>query len=234
MYKERVDISDIFSSIQGEGLFVGAKQIFVRFKGCNLNCAYCDERSSTLAIPHSPAELLTEIKFLELSKGPHHSLSITGGEPLVYSEFLKVFLKLAKKEGFKNYLETNGTLPGQLAEVIDLVDIVAMDFKLPSSTGERAFWDEHKQFMNIASRAKLFIKAVITANTVKEDIEKAVLIIKEFKKDIPFVLQPASAVKAGDRMVDKDILLNFLEVCSKNSLPAARIIPQMHKIWNVK
>jgi len=40
------DIAEIFSSIQGEGLYVGRRQIFIRFCGCNLNCRYCDTETS--------------------------------------------------------------------------------------------------------------------------------------------------------------------------------------------
>ena len=35
-------INEIFSSIQGEGLYIGSKQLFIRFCGCNLKCNYCD------------------------------------------------------------------------------------------------------------------------------------------------------------------------------------------------
>ena len=40
--ENRAKIKEIFSSIQGEGLYIGCKQIFIRFCACNLNCYYCD------------------------------------------------------------------------------------------------------------------------------------------------------------------------------------------------
>lgn len=86
-------ITEIFSSIQGEGIFVGAKQIFVRFDKCNLSCAFCDERDRPDPEEYGPDKLMQEIKALEESKGPHHSVSFTGGEPLLYCDFLKVFFK---------------------------------------------------------------------------------------------------------------------------------------------
>ena len=91
------DIIEIFSSIQGEGIFLGAKQIFVRFKRCNMACAYCDEELDRKAKRYSPLELMKEVKLLESARGPHHSVSLTGGEPLLYAEFLKSFLKILKK-----------------------------------------------------------------------------------------------------------------------------------------
>ena len=231
----KAEITDIFSSIQGEGIFVGAKQIFVRFKKCNLSCAFCDTPRIPEAKDYSPSELMKEIKALELAKGPHHSVSLTGGEPLLYHDFLKVFLKMLKKgRRFKSYLETNGTLPHELSEIIDLVDIVAMDFKLPSATLERAYWHEHAEFLKIASKKKVLVKAVVTPATRKEDVEKAIHLIKQLHRGIPFILQPASPVKSDEKDIGREKLFDFLETGLRNNLTNIRVIPQIHKILKVK
>ena len=231
----KAEITEIFSSIQGEGIFLGAKQIFIRFKKCNLNCLFCDEPRNLDVKEYGSLELVKEVKAIEASKGPHHSVSLTGGEPLLYWDFLKAFLKVLKNNrNFKSYLETNGTLPHELENIIDLVDIVAMDFKLPSSTGERAYWHEHADFLKIASKKKVFVKAVVTSATDKEDIEKAIQLIKRSCKDIPFILQPASPVKPDDRHVDHEKLMGFLEIGSRSDVNNMRVIPQIHKILKVK
>lgn len=234
MDKLKAQITETFSSIQGEGIFIGAKQIFVRFKGCNMACVFCDEGSKKRYKEYEPLGLLSEIKFLELSAGPHHSVSLTGGEPLIYADFLKAFFKLSRKEGYKYYLETNGTLPGELEKIIDSIDIVAMDFKLPSSTGQKAFWHEHAEFLKMASRKKVFVKAIVTQNTQKEDIARAVSLLKKMKENVPLILQPASPVRAEDKPVDKNRLLGFLEIGSRHKLENIRVIPQMHKLLNLK
>jgi organic radical activating enzyme len=182
---------------------------------------------------YSPIDAISEIRYLELSKGPHHSVSLTGGEPLLHSEFLKVFLKNLKREGLKAYLETNGTLPRALAEIIDLVDIIAMDFKLPSSTGEEDLWNKHKEFLAIAVKAKVFVKAIITSETSKKDVEKAMSIMQKFK-NVAFILQPATSKDVNDKSVSSDRLLKFLDLGSKHKLENIRVIPQVHKILNVK
>jgi len=233
MQTRKAEITEVFSSIQGEGIFLGARQVFVRFKRCNRNCVFCDEPRDLDARSLTSLQLLTSVKFLEVSKGPHHSVSLTGGEPLLYADFLKVFLKVLNRNGFKSYLETNGTLPTELSKVVGLVDIIAMDFKLPSSTGEGECWDEHRAFLKMAPRKKVFVKAVITPNTIKKDVEIAAELIKEVDTQIPLILQPATPVSASDEKVDEKTLLRFLSIASRK-LENVRAIPQIHKILNVK
>ena len=68
----------------------------------------------------------------------------------LHRDYLLKFLPELKKNNFSTYLETNGTLFGNLREVINFIDIIAMDIKLPSSTGKWDFWNEHAEFLKIA------------------------------------------------------------------------------------
>ncbi|MEI6521381.1 MAG: 7-carboxy-7-deazaguanine synthase QueE, partial [bacterium] len=101
---------EIFSGIQGEGILVGTRQIFVRFHGCNLDCIYCDTAASkddkpdyceieTEAGKRSILQLQNPLTseiiisaILQLNKNiRHHSLAFTGGEPLLnYKELNKI------------------------------------------------------------------------------------------------------------------------------------------------
>ncbi|MFA6079230.1 MAG: 7-carboxy-7-deazaguanine synthase QueE [Candidatus Omnitrophota bacterium] len=225
----KADVTEIFSSIQGEGIFVGMKQIFVRFKSCNLSCSFCDEISASASKKYSPEELLAEILAIESADGPHHSVSFTGGEPLLYTEFLIEVLKLLEKEKIVSYLETNGTLPVNLAKIIDRVDIVSMDIKLPSSTGEKEYWAEHSKFLKTASKKDVFVKIVVTPNTVKEDVEKAAAIMKGINKKIPLILQPVTPMGPLDTNIDNETLLDFMNICLRGRRGDTRIIPQVHK-----
>ena len=128
------NIKEIFASIQGEGPYIGYKQLFVRFCGCNLNCNYCDtEFGASESEKYSAEELANIIK----ENLDCHSVSLTGGEPLLNVKFLKEFLPKCE---LPIYLETNGTLYGELAEVIDFVTYVSADIKLPSCTGLKPLW----------------------------------------------------------------------------------------------
>src|SRR3990167_4332799 len=120
-------IAEVFSSIQGEGIYQGVSQVFVRFFGCNLNCRFCDTPLNNYQ-DYSLEELYSRIESLD--KGCH-SISFTGGEPLLQDDFLKEIMSWCKKGHKKTYLETNGMLMAALERVIDFTDIIAMDFKLP-------------------------------------------------------------------------------------------------------
>lgn len=215
-------IAEVFDSVQGEGIYLGERQIFVRFFGCNLACRYCDTRLTAFS-EYEPEELFKEIGLY--SKADFHSISFTGGEPLLQKDFLKEILKITKAAGYCNYLETNGTLYVELKEVVDYLDIVAMDLKLPSSTGMPNLWGMHRNFLNVASGKEIFLKVIICLSTTDEDIEKAVDLIKESRKAVTLVLQP-NTYENDAQLKNKTEYFRFL--CIKNNIPTC-IIPQMHK-----
>ncbi len=233
MTEPKADLIEVFSSYQGEGLFLGARQIFIRFAGCNLNCSFCDTPRAAVIKNATVEEVIKKVKELEEDCGSHHSISLTGGEPLLHVDFLEHMLPELKKQRFKIYLETNGTLTEELKRIVSYVDIIAMDIKLPSSTNMPPLWERHIEFLKIARKRHLFIKAVVTGNTSEDDIIKARDAIENFDKGILFVLQPASATKRGDFAVEKEKILNYCKL-SKKKLKNVRIIPQVHKFMGIR
>ncbi len=219
-------ISEVFRSIQGEGIYAGVSQVFVRFYGCSLKCRFCDTQLSRFE-EVTPPDLIKRIKPLAINV---HSLAITGGEPLEQADFLKALLNLARKENFKIYLETNGILYNKLEGLIDFIDVVSMDIKLSSSTGLEAFWQEHKSFLKIASKKDVFIKMVICLSTTEEDLTRAVNLVSQNKKKVPLVLQPDTFE------LDKELLnkISVFRDIASASLEDVRIIPQIHKLTGVK
>jgi 7-carboxy-7-deazaguanine synthase len=118
---EFAPVKEVFCSVQGEGPYVGTKQAFVRLSGCNLSFEYCDtdfanydacnyeevEGSSIFEKVPNPVS----IEKLEAMLQPFeklHSISLTGGKPLLHADFIKN-LDLS----FPLYLESNMTLPEQ-------------------------------------------------------------------------------------------------------------------------
>lgn len=230
------EISEIFSSLQGEGPYLGVPQIFVRFGRCNMHCGYCDELEKMKAGAFeilSFEETLSAIQSLESEKGPHHSVSLTGGEPLVYAPFLKHLLPELKRRGFKTYLETNGTLPAALESVIDDCDIIAMDLKPSSSTGDRNFWEAHEAFLKMALKKEVFVKVVVTPETKRQEIEAGAELVARLNPKIPFIFQPLSDPLGINPRALELIEKDFFAV-ARNLLDDLRVIPQMHKIWGVR
>ena len=217
---EKTYIKEIFSSIQGEGLLVGQAQTFVRFSRCNLNCRYCDTDFSEFG-----SKKYTSISFVEeVSKYLPETISLTGGEPLLETPFLIESLPKLKRMGKKIYLETNGTLPRELEKIIDFVDIIAMDIKIQTATGEKNRFDVNRAFLKLAhqKKKKIFIKVVFTPKIEYEEIAEIISIAKE--NMTPVVLQPKYPIEGRvEGVFDKFYGLY------KN----VRLIPQTHKFLDL-
>lgn len=232
MGQQKAKVIEIFDSIQGEGKYAGVPQVFVRFAGCNLRCAWCDSSHARNPGPGEFQEMGAEEILAEVDKlrGACHSISLTGGEPLLHVDFLKEFLPLVGACKIPVYLETNGTLPKALRQVIDDVDIVSMDVKLPSSTGCPPFWDEHVEFLRVAWGKDVFIKMVVANTTTMEDVVKSVEMISQGDPSMALFLQP-NYFDLQSGVVEK--CRAFQTYCS-NYLADVRIIPQMHKFMNLR
>lgn len=220
--QNKVFIKEIFESIQGEGPYIGVDQLFIRFSSCNLHCAYCDTDFKTDLKEYNMDALIDEINKYENI----HSVSLTGGEPLIEYDFLSVLLKKVNK---KIYLETNGTLYENLETVIDYIDIVSMDIKLPSTTKMRPHWDEHAKFIEIAKEKELFLKVVFDTNITEDEINKTVSLAEKY--NILIVLQPKMDGEYLNLTSDfiNDTYYRFL-----NKYQNVRLIPQVHKFLNVR
>ncbi len=228
----KAKISEVFRSIQGEGKYAGVPQVFVRFFGCHMHCVWCDTPDSIgdgkqEFQEYGITDLLKEIR--PLAKGCH-SISLTGGEPLMQVDFLREFLPSLKAIGFTTYLETSGVLYQALAKVVRWMDIIAMDLKLPSSTGCRPFWKEHKEFLQIARRKEGFIKTVISKDTTPVDIMTAVRLVAKIAPETTLILQP-NTFDLNHSVVQR--CLDMQNVCRKY-LEDVRILPQLHKFMNLR
>jgi organic radical activating enzyme len=235
----KAPIYEVFFSFQGEGPYTGLPQVFLRIAGCNLQCGYCDTSYSTLISKRAKYltsdEILKKVCFisdqnknifkqLDVDKP---SISITGGEPLIYANFLKELLPKFQEKGFSIYLETNATLPKSLKKVIKFCDVISMDFKFPSECG-KSFWEEHKEFLKI-SKNKAFVKCVITKNTELKEIIKSAEIIKNISKNTSLILQPS---------ISKNIpaiqnLYTFHHK-AKKILSNVYLMVQMHKVYSIR
>jgi len=231
----KAPIIEIFSSFQGEGVLIGQRQIFVRFAGCNLNCAYCDTKNSiskkegTLM---TPEEVVSKIE--SILTPDCHTISFTGGEPSLYPEFIN---EVSKLTGLDIMLETNGTLPANIG-LIDNLDIVSLDIKLKEQFDgdfkEDIFLNEIKSLnLLIEKSINVYCKVVILPCLKIKSFEE---VIKKIDKEIidnnnvQFIIQPSSPLNEWKNL--SNCLFEFSEVVGKYF--EVSTIPQIHKILNIE
>lgn len=245
----KAHLVEIFASVQGEGPWVGERQLFVRFLGCNLDCTYCDSpetkthqshcrvevepgswRFEQLANPFTLPELMGQIERF----GPpstYHSIAVTGGEPLLHNRFLTRFFPALREANHRIYLETSGELYERMTPVARFVDFCAMDIKLPSSSGERPMWEEHRRFLRVCRDHGIatFAKAVVGIESTKAEIEGAARIVAEVWPETPLILQPVTPFGSVKESPSAARMLAF-QLDALGIARNVRIIPQTHKI----
>ncbi len=223
MANKKAKVAAVFKSIQGEAKYVGALQVFVRFFGCNLNCSFCDTKLKKFRV-YSVEELKKKVDAFKIK-----FVSCTGGEPLCQAEFLKRFLPLLKKDGYRIYLETNATLYRSLKGLLEFIDIVSFDIKLKSSTGEKNLWKVHEKFFSLAKEKEIFFKTVITPFTSFDDIKRLRDFMKD-KKEYLLYLQPDTR-RLSKKLLEK--VMCFQEYLLKASF-CVRVLPQVHKLLGIR
>lgn len=221
---KKAKIKEIFTSVQGEGIYVGCMQLFIRFCGCNLSCSYCDTKFDEENCTEYDSQQLADI----VNSAPEvHSVSLTGGEPLLWADFLSESLP---KFTVDVYLETNGTLVHELEKVIRYVDIVAMDIKLDSSSENGNLYNLHDEFLRICTENKkhTFIKLVFDGKISETEIENTIKLAKKY--DLELVMQPVMEGKhcSVESSVIENVFGNFVK-----KWPKTRLIPQTHKFLNL-
>ena len=139
-------VMEVFASIQGEGLYAGDPQVFLRLFGCPLRCRYCDtpgswsvqaEARARIAGPGATRREAAGVTpfqaacwIAEVEPGAPRTVSVTGGEPLIWPGFV---LGLRDVIGERRlHLETAGGHPAALERVLGVVDHVSLDLKLPA------------------------------------------------------------------------------------------------------
>lgn len=148
----------------------------------------------------------------------------------MHAEFLLELIPLLP--GFRRgiYLETNGSLPRELSRIIHLVDLVAMDIKLPGTAGLPPLWKKHREFLAVARQKQVLVKIVVDEGTDPEELNRAVDLIQE-GGEVPLVIQPATRADGRPGIAPGRLLL--LQEHALGFLSDVRVIPQVHKMLGV-
>ena len=167
------DLVEMFVSINGEGRKVGQLAVFVRLKGCNLNCSYCDtswaNTPDAKCTPMTANEIYAKVKETKV-----RNVTITGGEPL-WREGAKELLETFAKDIELNIeIETNGSIDLQPFISIDNRPSFTMDYKLPGSDME-----PQMNLNNLKILDKRDVVKFVAGS--REDLDKAREIIDRFE-----------------------------------------------------
>lgn len=228
-------IVEIFSSIQGEGLLVGRRQIFVRFAGCNLDCNYCDTEDSK-SVKNGELKSVDYVvdRINNLKTEDLHSISFTGGEPLLYADFIR---EVIDRIDTPSFLETNGTFPNEIKK-LDNLDYVSLDIKLPEHFDgdyNNKIFDREIESVNILleNSIKVYCKIVLFPESSLNYIEGLALRISNEINDkdlVSVVIQPVSPISRWKN--SKDLLFKFSQAIGKYM--DVLTIPQLHKFLEIE
>jgi len=241
-----LDLVELFSSLQGEGVWIGCRQIFLRLAGCNLDCGYCDTdfasretcrvesrpgsgRYDLWSNPVGLAALLRRLEEWSAVGAVHRAINLTGGEPLLQADRLVGWLPALRRIA-PLHRETNGTLPGQLEKLLPQLDFVSLDLKLASTTGEPTPWREHREFLKLAGSLACQVKCVVGRETAADEVEAAASLLRELDSNDPLILQPVTV--AGEPAIPGLRLLELQQAAGRIH-PDVRVIPQVHPLLKV-
>lgn len=231
----------------------------MRLGECDLRCRWCDsphtwQRAKECRVelrrgsgearfvpnPVPIADALAACEALEL--GAHRFVSLTGGEPLLQPAAVAALAQGLRGRGPRILLETHGLAAEALAEVVGVIDVVSMDWKLASDVRRasdprhgavEAFHAVHERFLRIARRApEVVVKLVVTTSSELAEIDEVAQRIASVDRELTLVLQPVTPYGAVREAPSAQRLMELFLRLSR-TLADVRLIPQTHKLVGV-
>jgi len=248
-------VCEVFSAIQGEAMLVGERQVFVRLAGCNIRCAYCDQPEALERHPGpcllerhpgardwevvaSPLPVGTVVDAVETLWRvlPHHSASLTGGEPLMQMGRTVELATALHARSIPVMAETNGTLVGAIERIAPFLSYVSMDVKLPSVDGAGVTMADQRAFLDTALGAGLptWVKIVVGSATDPSELDAAIDMVAAVASGQPgspppvVFLQPVTPFAAVTTAPSPEQVLGFQER-ALHRYRRVRVVPQTHK-----
>lgn len=257
-------ILEVFASIQGEGAYVGEPQTFLRLRGCPLRCRWCDTPNSweltptdrarialPTATPRREPALATPFQaacwIAEVEPGAPRTVSVTGGEPLLWPEFIRALKAMIAPR--RLHLETGGGHPRTLAAVIDRCDHVSLDLKLAvdldvpveiegvSATSEiaprtaREWKSAREQCLALVRGRDACGKVVVSGG---RELAEYVTVFDEVEACAPelaIYLQPVTALRGVVAPTMEEVEA-VMEAARDRDLDV-RVVPQMHRVLGI-
>ncbi|MGN0586509.1 MAG: putative 7-carboxy-7-deazaguanine synthase QueE [Oscillospiraceae bacterium] len=157
-----------FVSINGEGTHAGQLAVFIRFKGCNLRCSYCDTMWANE--PDAPFTVMTEEDIYNyiMSTGVKN-VTLTGGEPLIQPDINILLKKLAADQNIRVEIETNGSADISPIASMENRPSLTLDYKLGGSGMEQYMLTKNYNYIGKNDTVKFVVSSrddLITAKNV--------------------------------------------------------------------
>lgn len=209
-------VVEIFESINGEGMRAGELAVFVRMKGCNLSCNYCDTMWANEA--DCEFEEMTADRIVErVKKSGIKNVTLTGGEPLLQKDADKLLELFSEENNIRVEIETNGSV--NLSPFLKYENTsFTMDYKLPESDMEKYMDLENFKILRKKDTLKFVASSVNDLKKAKDIIEKYDLIDR-----VNIIFSP---------VFGKIELTDIVDFLKDNKLNDVRMQLQMHKfIW---
>ncbi len=210
-------VVETFVSINGEGVRAGELAAFIRFRGCNLNCSYCDTRWANQ--PGAPFEEKSAEQLLEwVRKTGVKNVTLTGGEPL-YREGIGDLTALLLQNGNRVEIETNGSVLLEPFAKSSFRPVFTMDYKLPDSGMERYMNRKNFAVLNGDDTVKFVAGS-------KNDLRRALEIIRQYQltERCHVYFSPVFG------MIEPSDIVAFM---TEHGLNGVRLQLQLHKfIWD--
>lgn len=160
-----------FISINGEGSRLGQLAYFVRFRGCNLGCSYCDtawaSEEDTKYTEMTAREIFDAVRISGIK-----NVTLTGGEPLL-QENIGELIELLGSGRIAVEIETNGSIDITPLTQLHYRPAFTLDYKLPSSDMEIMMRVSNFNHLTPADTVKF-------AAGTREDLERAVTVIDAY------------------------------------------------------
>lgn len=226
---------EIFTSIEGEGIFYGTKTLFVRLAGCPFKCFYCDTKD---ALPINSGQEYTieeaKMKISDNLQKNTYKVNFTGGDPLVQSEAVTELAKFVQSKKIPTYLESSCYDSSKFSQVVPYINYVKIEFKTPDSEFvdlkhySKLLENELECLKYAAKSHKVtYIKVVVSSKTKFGFFKELVSKIFESvtKSELAgFIIQPSYGISEPSL----EQLLKFYDIVY-SYYEDVRIVPQLHK-----
>lgn len=226
--RSTLPVVEIFSSIQGEARNSGKPTTFIRLRGCNLSCSFCDTRYANT--PHSEAicdEIREEVILLTVAELGNKNICITGGEPMIHDNVSHLAYSLGIS-GYSVEIETNGSIP--------LYDHVfrkhnprirfIMDIKTPSSG-----MDKMNLYSNVSRLTDEDDIVIVISDEADYQFAKLFIFNTVFPRKLRIYLSPVNLPSQQGKSLLPSLLANWL---IRDKLPNTFIQLQLHKLIDMK